>query len=434
MRIKEGDEWKGVFTMHIGSFEPTVMFFGMTNLPAIFQVMMNEILRDLINEGKVAAFVDDMLVETETEEGHDEIVEEILRRLEENDLYVKLEKCVWKVRKIGFLGVVIGSNGIEMEEEKIDGVLSWPEPKNVKDVRKFLGLTNYYRRFIKDFTRVARPINMLTRKDIKWQWGVEQQKAFDELKRVFTTKPVLAAPDLDKEFKVEANASNYATGGVLSMKCSDEMWRPIAFISKSLSDMERNYEIHNKEMLAVVRCLEVWRHFLEGATTKFKIWTDHKNLEYFMKAQKLNRRQARWALYLSRFNFTLKHVLGSKMGKADSLSRRPDWEVGVEKDNKDQKLVKPEWLEVRKTEMVEIIVDRVDLLEEVRKSKVRDDEVVKAVEEMKKAGVKMLRDKEWREADGIMYKKGKVYVLKDNKLRAGIIRLHHDTPVGGHGG
>ena len=209
--------------MHIGSFEPTVMFFGMTNLPAIFQVMMNEILRDLINKGKVAAFVDDMLVETETEEGHDEIVEEILRRLEENDLYVKLEKCVWKVRKIGFLGVVIGSNGIEMEEEKIDGVLSWPEPKNVKDVRKFLGLTNYYRRFIKDFTRVARPINMLTRKDIKWQWGVEQQKAFDELKRVFTTKPVLAAPDLDKEFKVEANASNYATGGVLSMKCSDEM-------------------------------------------------------------------------------------------------------------------------------------------------------------------------------------------------------------------
>jgi len=161
---------------------------------------------------------------------------------------------VWK---IGFLGVVIGPNGIEMEEEKVDGVLSWPEPKNVKDIRKFLGLANYYRRFIKDFARVARPINMLTRKNVKWQWGVEQQKAFNELKRVFTTKPVLVAPDLDKEFRVEANASNYTTRGVLSMKCSDEMWRPIAFISKSLSDTERNYEIHDKEMLAVVRCLEV---------------------------------------------------------------------------------------------------------------------------------------------------------------------------------
>ena len=126
------------------------------------------------------------------------------------------------------------------------------------------------------------------------------------------------------------------------MKCLDDRWRPVAFISKSLSNTERNYEIHDKEMLAIVRCLEAWRHFLEGAVVKFEIWTDHKNLEYFMKAQKLNRRQARWVLYLSRFDFTLKHVLESKIGKADSLSRRPDWEVGVEKDNEDETLVKPE--------------------------------------------------------------------------------------------
>jgi len=218
------------------------------------------------------------------------------------------------------------------------------------------------------------------------------------------------------------------------MKCSDGKWRPVAFISKSLSDTERNYEIHDKEMLAVVRCLEVWRHFLEGATIKFKIWTDHKNLEYFMKAQKLNRRQARWALYLSRFDFVLKHVPGSKMGKADSLSRRPDWEIGVEKDNEDEMMIKPEWLVVRKTEKVEIIVGGIDLLEEVKRSKVKDDKVVKAVEEMKQAGVKMLRNEEWREEDGVMYKEGKVYVPKDEKLRAEIIRLYHDTPIGGHGG
>jgi len=167
MRIKEGDEWKRAFTMHVGSFEPTVMFFGITNSPAIFQAMMNEILRDLINKGKVAAFLDNVLVGTETEERHDEIVEEILKRLEENNLYIKLEKCVWKVQKIGFLGIVIGPNGIKIEKKKVDGVLSWPEPKNVKDVRKFLGLANYYRRFIKDFAQVARPMNMLTRKDVK---------------------------------------------------------------------------------------------------------------------------------------------------------------------------------------------------------------------------------------------------------------------------
>jgi len=173
VRIKEEDEWKGVFITHVGSFELIVMFFGMTNSPAIFQVVMNEILRDMINEGKVVAFVDDVLVGTKTEEGHDKIVEEVLKRLEENNLYVKPEKYVWKVQKIGFLGVVIGSNRIEMEKEKVDGVLSWPEPKNIKDIRKFLGLANYYRRFIKDFAQVARPINILTRKDVKWQWGKE---------------------------------------------------------------------------------------------------------------------------------------------------------------------------------------------------------------------------------------------------------------------
>jgi len=148
--------------MHVGFFEPTVMFFGMTNLPATFQVMMNEILRDLINKGKVAVFVDDVLVGTEIEKRHNEIMEEVLRRLEENDLYVKPEKWIWKVRKIGFLGVVIGPNRIEMEKEKVNSILSWPEPKNVRDVRKFLGLTNYHRRFIKNFAQVAIFINMLT--------------------------------------------------------------------------------------------------------------------------------------------------------------------------------------------------------------------------------------------------------------------------------
>jgi len=339
---------------------------------------------------------------------------------------------VWRVRKNGFLGVIIGCNRIEIEKEKVNRVLSWPEPKNMKDIRKFLGLANYYRRFIKDFAQVARPMNVLTRKDVKWQWREEQQKAFDKLKRIFTTKPVPAAPDLDKEFRVEADTSNYATGGVSSMKGPDELWRPVTFISKSLSDTERNYEIHDKEMLAVVRCLEAWRHFLEGTTTRFEIWIDHKNLKYFMKVQKLNRRQARWALYLSRFDFMLKHVPGSKMEKADSLSRRPDWEVGVERDNEDEILVKPEWLEVRRMERVEIIVEGVDLLEKVKKLKVKDNEVVKVVEEIKQAEVKMLRDEEWREVDGIMYKKGKVYVPKDNILRAEIIRLHHNTLVGGH--
>ena len=196
----------------------------------------------------------------------------------------------------------------------------------------------------------------------------------------------------------------------------------------------RNYEIHNKKILVIVRYLETQRYFLEGTTTKFMIWTDYKNLEYFIKVQKLNRRQVRWTLYLSRFDFTLKHISGSKMKKADSLSRRPDQEVGVKRDNEDKILVKSEWLEVRKTKRIKVIIERIDLLEKVRKSKVKDNKIVKIVEEMKQAGVKILRDKEQREVNGIIYKEKKVYVPKDNILRAEIIRLYHNTLVGGHRG
>ena len=165
IQIKKGDEWKAAFMTLEGSFEPTVMFFGLTNSPATFQAMMNELLRDLINMRKVAAFIDDVIVGTETEEWHDEIVVEILKRVEENDLYVKLEKCKWKVRKVGFLGVVIKPEGIKMEEEKVKDVLDWLTPKCVKDVQKFLGLVNYYCRFIESFTSIARPLHDIVKKD-----------------------------------------------------------------------------------------------------------------------------------------------------------------------------------------------------------------------------------------------------------------------------
>ena len=173
MRIKEGDKWKVAFTTHVGLYELVVMFFQMTNSSATFQGMMNEILRDMINEGKVAVFVDNVLIGMETEEGYNEIVEEVLRRLEENDLYVKPEKCAWKMQKVNFLGVVMGQGKIEMEEDKVAEVLNWLVPKTVRDVRKFLDLANYYRQFVKDFAKIAQPLNNLTKKEEKWKWGNE---------------------------------------------------------------------------------------------------------------------------------------------------------------------------------------------------------------------------------------------------------------------
>jgi len=201
---------------------------------------MNELLRDLINMGKVAAFIDNIIVGTKMEEGHDEIVVEIIKRLEENDLYVKLEKYKWKVREVGFLGVVIGPEGIKMKEKKMKGILDWLTPKCVKDVQKFLGLVNYYCRFIKGFASIARPLHDMVRKDQKWDWTEKQEEAFRELKKRFTKELVLAALDLDKKMRMEVDASDYTIGGVLSMECKDKPWRPVAFLSKSLNKTERN--------------------------------------------------------------------------------------------------------------------------------------------------------------------------------------------------
>jgi len=432
VRIKEGDEWKAAFTMPEGSFEPTVMFFGLTNSLAMFQAMMNKLLRDLINTGKVVVFIDDVIVGTETEEGHDELVAEVIKKLEENDLYVKPEKCKWKIREMDFLGVVIGPEGIKMEKEKVKGVLEWLTPKCVKDIQKFLGLANYYRQFIEGFATVARSLHDLVKKDKKWDWTEREEKAFRELKERFTKEPVLAAPDIDKKMRMEVDTSDYAMGGVLSMECEDGLWRPVAFLSKSLNETERNYEIHDKEMLAIIRGLEAWRHLLEGVQTKFEIWTDHKNLEYFMKAQKLNRRQARWALYLSQFDFILKHVVGTKMGKADGLSRRSDWKIGVDKDNSNQVFIKDNWIR----NMYKVVVEgpKVDILKKIKKARSKDEDVVRVVEEMKKAGVKELRGDEWKIEGELVLKEEKVYVPKDEELRVKVIRLHHDVPAAGHGG
>ena len=167
IRIKKGDKWKAAFTMHIGVYEPTVMYFELTNSPATFQTMMNNLFRDLINQGDTATFIDDILVATDTEEEHDELVEEVLKRLEENNLFVKLEKCKWKVREVEFLGVIIGPRGVEMQEEKVEGVLNWLAPRNIKEVQKFLGLANYYRRFIRNFAKIAAPLHTLVRKEQK---------------------------------------------------------------------------------------------------------------------------------------------------------------------------------------------------------------------------------------------------------------------------
>ena len=274
------------------------------------------------------------------EEEYDELVKGVVKRLAENNLYIKPEKCKWKIKKVKFLGVIIGPEGIKMKVEKVKGVLDWPTLQGVKDIQKFLGLANYYHWFIKDFTVIARLLHNIIRKNWEWKQTKKQETVFRKLKECFTREPVLAVPDLDKKMRMKVNASDYTIGEVLSMEYENRKQKLVAFLSKSLNETERNYEIYNKEMLAVIRGLENWRHLLEGAKFKFEIWMDHKNLEYFIKVQKLNKWQACQALYLSRFDFTLKYIPDIKIGKMDRLSRRLDSKVGVEKNNDNQIFIK----------------------------------------------------------------------------------------------
>src|ERR1700709_2593277 len=288
-RIREGDEWKAAFRTNQGLFEPLVMYFGLTNSPATFPTMMNDIFQDLIMSGNVMVYLADILIAHSDLSQHHELVREVLRRLWEHKLYLRPEKCEFKRLSIEYLGVIILHNHVEMDPVKEAGVYASPPPVNKKDVQQFIGFTNFYWRFIWDFSDIARPLFDLTAKGKVWAWTEREVSAFQSLKDTVTSDPVLILPDESRMYRLEADSSNFASGAILSQESSDSKWHPMVLFSKSFSPVQCNYTIHDKEMLAIVRSLEEWGHFLEGSQLLVEIWTDHKNLEYFQKSQNPNR-------------------------------------------------------------------------------------------------------------------------------------------------
>jgi hypothetical protein len=421
IRIKEGDEHKAAFLTNKGLFEPLVMFFGLTNSPATFQTMMNDIFRDLINRGRVVIYLDDILIFSSDLNEHRQTVKEVLEVLRKHKLYLKPEKCEFEKTKIEYLGMIISEGFVQMDPVKVKGVADWPIPKLKRHVQEFLGFTNFYRRFIKDYGKIAKPLTILTG-NVKWKWDVEQQLAFDNLKEAVCSAPVLAIPNNQDPFKVETDASDFAVGGTLSQQ-QDGVWHPVAFLSKAMTETERNYEIYDKELLAVMTALDHWRHYLMGAAHDFEIWSDHQNLQYFRKPQKLNRRQARWTTELAEYHYTLHHKPGKQMIKVDILSRRADHNQGKE-DNQDIILLKPEHF---RQQVFEFQGPDMDVLSKIRQRKNNKD----------KAVIKALANKEaeWVEHDdGLVTWKERIYVPKDKSLREKIIRMHHDLPASGHPG
>jgi len=343
-----------------------------------------------------------------------------LEILAEHKLFLYLEKCKFYWSQIEYLGLVISENKVKMDPVKVTRVCEWPTLENQTDVQAFIGFVNFYCQFIQDFSTIARPLFDLTRSDKAWNWDAKEQKAFKCLKIAVTTALVLVSSQGLEPFCIEANSSDFASRAVLSQQLpGEEKWHPVAFYSKSLSPVERNYEIHDKEMLTIICALEEWRHFLEGARHLVEIWTDHKNLEYFMTAKKLNCCQARWFLYLACFDFRLIHRPGRSMEKPDTLSPRPDHGKGAS-DNKDVILLQPELFAIRALEGVQLERPERDILREIRQGNQKSDQeepVAKAARELRQALGKTVHSVEWSEDNRVLQFRGKIYVPWNADLR-----------------
>lgn len=266
-------------------------------------------------------YLDDILVFSRNQEEHYAHVRQVLQRLLENRLFVKAEKCDYHKKSISFLGYIIEAGQVRADPCKVQAVVDWPEPNSRKQLQRFLGFANFYRRFIRNYSRVVAPLTELTSPRCPFRWSPEASAAFSELKQRFTTAPILVQPDPSKQFIVEVDASEVGVGAILSQRSEvDDKLHPCAFFSKRLSPAEQNYDVGNRELLAVKLALEEWRHWLEGADQPFIVWTDHKNLAYIQTAKRLNSRQAHWALFFGRFHCTLTYRPGSRNIKPDSLS------------------------------------------------------------------------------------------------------------------
>lgn len=327
IRIAAGEEWKTAFRTRYGLFEYLVMPFGLTNAPASFQQLMNEVLREYLDIS-VIVYLDDILIYSKTREEHVQHIKKVLERLRQHRLWAKAEKCRFFQSSVDFLGYIVSQDGVSMDPSKVKSILDWQAPKSVKDIQVFLGFANFYRRFIKKYSKLTEPLTRLLRKDVKFDWSDSANTAFESLKKAFTTAPILTHFDPARNIILETDASDYALAGVLSHPDPHGNLQPIAFYSRKFNDAELNYEIYDKELLAIIQCLKEWRAYCEGSSQKITIYSDHKNLEYFSTSKVLTRRQARWMEFLSHFDFEIIYRKGSLMAKPDALTRRSELQGG----------------------------------------------------------------------------------------------------------
>ena len=450
IRMKDGDEWKTAFITSRGLYESLVMTFGLCNAPATFQCMMDSIFVVHIRRGDANAYIDDIGIGTASdptgklsdEDFHIKVVLEILHVFRKHKLSLKAEKCVFLQKEIKYLGHVISGESLKPDPVKLDAVQEWPPPTNLKQLRSFLGFLNYYRRFIHNYAKKARPLNDLTCTNTPWTWGKPQQDAFDLLKDAMLSNPVLAHPDQTKPFLLETDASNVAIGAVLSQQQDDGRYRPVAFLSKSLSPAEKNYDTYNQELLAIIRALEEWRHLLAGSDHELPVITDHANLQFYRTKQNLNPRQMRWALWLDEHFKHLRIIYrpGRQNSVADALSRRSDHGEGESKEERRQVQLLPDSYFPEDPPPVPLQINSMQTTDQSKTMTV--DETRREFYYAQSKDPMILRfnmstqsdpvPPHWDKKDDLWRYWGKIYVPP--LLRQTIFRSLHSSPTAGHPG
>ena len=321
VKIADEDVHKTAFRTRYGQYEFTVLPFGLTNAPATFMRLMSDIFRPLLDIC-VVVYLDDILIYSKTMEEHVDHVKQVLEILRKQQLYGKLSKCSFGQTSVDYLGFIVDREGIHMDEKKVSAVQSWPEPKNQHELLQFLGLANYYRKFVRNFSLISAPLTDLLRKDTAYEWKTEQATAFEALKTALTSKPVLLIPDAKGDFEITSDASNIGIGAVLS-----QAGHPVAHFSRKLNKAEKNYAAHEKEALAVIEAVKQWRVYITGRPVT--LYTDHHSLKYLKTQPNLNLRQRRWVEELDALDWKIEYKPGRLNQAADALSRRPDHELGA---------------------------------------------------------------------------------------------------------
>jgi len=401
-----------------------VMPFGLTNAPATWQAFINNVPREYLDVF-VVVYLDDILVYSRTLEEHKVHVRKVLQKLQDYKLRVKPQKSEFHKHETHFLGYVVSKDGIKMDTKKVSVVKEWPTPTNVKEVQSFLGFANFYRRFIANYSRITAPLTALTTKETPFVWDKAQQGAFEELKQRFTDQPILLVFDPDKPITVETDASDAALGACLSQPGPSGRLQPVAYHSRKLSGAELRYDVHDKELLAIVDAYKAWRVYLEGPKHQVTVYTDHENLRFFTTSKELVRRQIRWSEELSSFNCKIVYRKGSENERADALSRRTDYMKGIKKERHAILQENPDGTLGVNRLAATTVGWASEFEDSLKDALTRDPTALAVATDVDQTG-------EWDHDDGLLLYQGLIYV--PTSLRTELLQIHHDLPQAGHPG